>query len=132
MADYVVTPMRAVITGNTVLDEAADRWQRAQDWESDFRSRFIADVQFANADSDNGWQWPSQFRAIRDNQSKPCLTINIIRQHNLMIANELRKNKSSIRVVGTGNGATAESASCFRDLIRRVEYVSNAQASVYS
>src|SRR5215469_5211536 len=129
---YNTGPRRVALTGNVTLDTARDRWQRVSEWESDFRSRFIADVQFANADSDNGWQWPSQYRAIRDAAARPCLTINIIRQHNLMISNELRKNKSSIRVVGTGNGATAESASCFRDLIRRVEYISNAQAAVYA
>src|SRR5580765_5833903 len=48
------------------------------------------------------------------------------------IANGLRRNKSSVRVVGVGNGATAESASVFRDLIRRIEYQSQAQASVYA
>lgn len=128
----VSTPLRATLTGNVVLDQARARWDRCQEWESDFRRRFIADVQFANADSDNGWQWPDTLRAARDVAAKPCLTINMIRQHNLMIANGLRRNKSSVRVIGVGNGATAESASVFRDLIRRIEYQSQAQASVYA
>lgn len=128
----VSSPLRAALTGNVVLDQARTRWDRCQEWESDFRRRFIADVQFANADSDNGWQWPDTLRAARDVAAKPCLTINVIRQHNLMISNGLRRNKSSVRVVGVGNGATAESASVFRDLIRRIEYQSQAQASVYA
>jgi hypothetical protein len=132
MAVDALTPLRTALTGNVVLDMARERWDRCQEWESDFRRRFIADVQFANADSDNGWQWPDALRGARDVAAKPCLTINIIRQHNLMIANGLRKNKSSVRVVGLGNGATAESAGVFRDLIRRIEYQSQAQASVYA
>ena len=86
---------------------------------------------FANGDSDNGYQWPEALRASRDVAAKPCLTINMIRQHNLMISNELRKNKSSIRVVGTGNGATEDSAKIFRDSIRRIEYISQAQQCAY-
>ncbi len=126
------TPLRSALTGNLTLDVARDRWDRCQEWESDFRRRFIADVEFANGDSDNGWQWPEALRAARDVAAKPCLTINVLRQHNLMISNDLRKNKSSVKVVGTGNGATAESAKVFRDLIRRIEYLSMAQASVYA
>jgi len=128
----LTTPLRSALTGNVVLDQARDRWDRCQEWESDFRRRFIADVQFANADSDNGWQWPDTLRAARDTAAKPCLTINVVRQHNLQIGNGLRRNKSSVRVVGVGNGATAESAGVFRDLIRRIEYQSQAQASVYA
>ena len=125
------SPLRTALTGNFLLDQARDRWDRCQEWESDFRKRFIADIMFANADSDNKWQWPDTLSAARDAVAKPCLTINVVRQHNLMIANGLRRNKSSVRVIGTGNGATAESASVFRDLIRRIEYQSQAQASVY-
>ena len=121
-------PNVAVLSGDPILNEAKKRWDRCQEWESNFRRRFIEDVQFANADSDNGYQWPSALRAARDVSQKPCLTLNIIRQHNLMISNELRKNKSSVKVVGTGNGATAESAGMFRDVIRRIEYISRAQS----
>jgi hypothetical protein len=130
--DSLTPSLRSALTGNELLDVARERWDRCQEYESDFRKRFIEDVQFANADSDNNWQWPDTLRTARDAVSKPCLTINVVRQHNLMIANGLRRNKSSVRVVGVGNGATAESASVFRDLIRRIEYQSQAQASVYA
>lgn len=112
-----------------VMAEAKKRFKWCTEWESDFRPRFIDDVKFANGDSDNGYQWPNEIRRNRDVDSRPCLTMNLIRQHNKNISNEARKNKASPKVVGTGNGATEDSASCFRDLIRHVEVISNAQTA---
>ena len=110
-----------------VLTECKKRWKRAAEWESQFRPRFINDVKFANGDSDNGYQWPSDIYQERGLDARPCLTMNLIRQHNLNISNEARKNKSSVRVVGTGNGATEEAAKVWRDVIRHIETTSKAQ-----
>lgn len=110
-----------------VLTEAKKRWKWCAEWEAQFRPRFINDVKFANGDSDNGYQWPNDIYRERGLDSRPCLTMNLIRQHNLNISNEARKNKSSVRVVGTGNGATEEAAKVFRDVIRHIEMTSKAQ-----
>ena len=45
-----------------IVQEAKDRFKKCQDWESDFLRLFVMDVKFANADSDNGWQWPDDLR----------------------------------------------------------------------
>jgi hypothetical protein len=45
-----------------------------------------------------------------------------------MISNEARKNKSSVKYIGMGNGATQEMANVYQDLHRYVEYHSQAQA----
>jgi len=121
-----------VLSGDPVVAEAKRRWKRIAEWESSFRTRFIEDLKFRHGDSDNGFQWPNAIRQARDQDSRPCLTMNIIRQHNLQISNDLRKNKASVKFVGTGNGATAESASIYRDLMRRIEYKSRAQTSAYT
>ena len=115
------------LTGDSVVDEAIRRFQMANEWESTARQRFLEDIKFRNGDSDNGYQWPGNVRAARSGDAKPCLTINIIRQHNLQISNRAKENKSSVRFVGTGNQATAESAEVIRDIMRRIEYQSNAQ-----
>ena len=49
-----------------VVSEAKRRWDLCSEWESPFRERFIDDVKFANADSDNGFQWPNAIRRARD------------------------------------------------------------------
>jgi hypothetical protein len=121
------TPRQGVNGHDSVMLEAKRRFKWCAEWEGDFRPRFIEDVKFANGDSDNGYQWPNEVRRNRDVDARPCLTMNLIRQHNKNISNEARKNKASVKVVGTGNGATEQSAAAYRDIIRHVEMISKAQ-----
>lgn len=115
--------------GDPVVEEARKRFDRCAEWESSFRSKFLDDIRFANGDSDNGYQWPNSIRRSRDVDQRPCLTMNIVRQHNLQIVNEASKNKSDVKVIGLGNGATQESANVMKSLIRHIGYQSNAQAA---
>lgn len=110
-----------------IVQEAKRRWQRCSEWESPSRERFIDDIRFENGDSDNGYQWPNAIRRAREVDSRPVLTMNIIRQHNLQISNQMRKNKSSVKYVPQGNGATVESAQIMRQLAMRIEQQSDAQ-----
>lgn len=114
-----------------VVAEAKKRFDRCSEWFGTANDRFLDDLKFAHGDSDNGYQWPNAIRATRDVDNKPSLTINIIRQHNLQISNEARKNKSSIKVRAQGGGASENSAQVMGNLIRRVELQSQAQ-SIYT
>ena len=118
---------KLVQTGDPLIDEARDRFNLCAEWESTARERFIQDLKFRHGDSDNGYQWPNSIRRARDVDSKPTLTINQIRQHNLQIINDAKQNKSSVRILATGNGSTRESALCLMDIIRNIEYHSDAQ-----
>lgn len=111
-----------------ITREAKKRFQRCQDWESVARNRYLDDVKFANADSDNGYQWPDELRSARDVDERPCLTINRVRQHNLQVINDAKQNKPQIRINATGDGATQESAKVYQGVCRYIEYNSNAQA----
>lgn len=132
-ADYVAPPDALDPPGvagiDPIIAEAKKRWDRCAEWESPSRERFIDDLRFANGDSDNGYQWPNAIRRSREVDARPCLTMNLIRQHNLQISNQARKNKSSVKFVAQGNGATAESAQIFQNVARRIERISNAQDS---
>lgn len=110
-----------------IFAEARKRFKWSTEWEAGFRPRFIDDVKFANGDSDNGYQWPNEIRRNRDVDQRPCLTMNLIRQHNKNISNEARKNKSSVKVIATGAGASEASAAAFRDCCRHIEMISKAQ-----
>lgn len=112
-----------------IIAEARKRWDRCSEWESSSRLKFLEDLKFANGDSDNGYQWPANIRQSRDTDSRPCLTMNVLRQHNLQISNEARKNKSSVKIIPLGGGSTSDSAMLFADIARHVEYISNAQAA---
>jgi hypothetical protein len=109
--------------------EAQKRFRRASDWEDDARKLYKEDLKFSNGDSDNGYQWPDAQRKTRDFDAKPCLTINKTFQHNLLIINDIRQNMPTPTVHPVGDEGTYKSAEVFQDLIRHVEYQSNARAA---
>jgi len=114
-------------TGDPIVDEAKMRFQRCMEWEAASRERFIEDMKFSYGDADNGYQWPNAIRRSRDVDSKPCLTMNIIRQHNLQIINDAKRNKAEVTVLPTSGGASYESAQVYKDLLGDIQYNSQAQ-----
>lgn len=109
-----------------IITEAKARFKRCEDFEMDFRTLFTADLKFCNADSDNGYQWPEKMKQQRDTDARPCLTINKTRQHALMVINEAKENKPSVRVSAVGGDASYDSAQVYEGVIRHIEYQSNA------
>lgn len=115
------------LTGNDkIIAEAQRRFKQCEEWESRARKLFLEDIKFANADSDNGYQWPNEIRRNRDVDERPCLTINKTRQHNLQIINDAKQNKPRAKVNPVGNGATYEASQVFEGIFRHIEYISNA------
>jgi Phage P22-like portal protein len=110
----------------SLIDEAKKRYDRALTYTADARKLILDDLKFANADSDNGYQWPNDIKKNRDVDARPSLTINQVRQHNLQIINDAKKNKPGIVFRPTGNGATYESAQALNALVRHIEYRSQA------
>jgi hypothetical protein len=120
---------KANAKNDDIVKEAQDRFERCKTYEFNARHRFIEDLKFANADSDNQFQWPDTIRKSRELDQQPCLTINKTRQHCLQITNDARQNKPGIGVRATGDGATSEAASAISGIMRFIEYHSNAQAT---
>jgi hypothetical protein len=110
-----------------ILEEAKKRFQACEDWEADFRKRFVQDMKFANADPENGWQWDQVLQQNRADKRKPCLTINKTRQHNLQIINDAKQNKPGVNIRPVGDGATYDAAQIFEGVVRHIEYQSNAE-----
>lgn len=107
-----------------ILREAKARFERCVAWESAWRDRALFDTKFANGDPLNAWQWDTNVRSERG--SRPCLTYNQVRQHNLQVINDARQNKAQIKVSPTGGRASYEAAQVFSGIIRRIEYQSKA------
>lgn len=112
-----------------IIAEAKRRFKQCESWESNARKLFLDDLKFANADSDNLYQWPNDIRRNRDLDERPCLTINKTKQHCLQIVNEAKQNKPSITFRPVGNGATYEAAQVFEGIARHIEYISNAEVA---
>jgi len=107
-----------------ILREAKERFERCKVWETDWRERALFDTKFANGDALNLWQWDTNVRSERG--SRPTLSYNQVRQHNLQVINDARQNKAQIKVTPTGGRASYEAAQVFSGIIRRIEYVSKA------
>lgn len=110
-----------------IVKEAQDRFKRCLDYEDSFRKLFVDDVRFANADADNGYQWPNDLRKNREIDARPCLTINKTRQHVLLITNDAKQNRPAIKVQATGGESSYDSAQVLEGVVRHIEYISNAQ-----
>lgn len=110
-----------------IISEAKERLKIALDWESDARINARDDYKFVNGDADNNYQWPSMMLKNREIDRRPTLTINKVRQHCLQIINDARQHAVEIRIDPVGDGATYESAQCMQDIVRHVEYQSQAQ-----
>lgn len=115
-----------------IVKEAQKRFDRCEKWEGVARARWLDDYKFANADADNLYQWPQavlENRGIGTSDERPHLTVNIVREFNLHVINDARQNKSSIKIIATGDQGTKDAADVMEGLVRHIEYISNAQAA---
>jgi hypothetical protein len=112
-----------------LIQEAKQRFQRCEDHEAEVRPLFKEDLRFANADPDNGYQWPTAMRRAREADSRPCLTINKVKQHNRQITNDARQNKPSVRVYPVDSGADQKTADILNGIIRHIEANSSADTA---
>lgn len=110
-----------------IVEEAKKRWERCVSWESEFRKRAEDDIKFGNGDADNLWQWPDDIKASRNTDKQPCLTVNKVRQHCLLIVNDAKQNKPGVSIRPVGNGATVEAAKVYMGIVRHIEYISRAE-----
>ena len=130
MADTFGTINLDVLSGDEkIVAEAKGRFRRCEQWESDFRKAFLEDVRFSCADAYNMWQWPNDIRRNRDVDQRPVLTVNKTNVHCLQIINDSLQNPASVSIKPTGGGASYESAEILESIVRRIEYISNAQSA---
>ena len=112
---------------NEILLEAKKRFKVCQDWEAQARIWFDYDYKFANADSNNMYQWDNWVVGDRQQNNRPCLTINKTQQHNLQIINDGKQNKPGVNIRPVGDAASFEAAQVFQEVVRHIEYISSAE-----
>lgn len=104
------------------LARAKKLFERAEDAESENRTRGMDDLRFARL----GEQWPEKIKAQREQEGRPCLTINRMASFMRQVVNDSRQNKPQIKVHPVDSNADPETAKVFADLIRNIERTSNA------
>ena len=112
---------------NEILLEAKKSFKICEDWEAQARVWFEYDLKFANADSNNMYQWDNWVVGDRLQNQRPCLTINKTMQHNLQIINDGKQNKPGVNIRPVGDEASFEAAQVFQEVVRHIEYISGAE-----
>lgn len=97
---------------------------------NDSRTDERDDLRFAAGSPDNQWQWPEYAQATRtngnDQDARPCLTINMLPQHIRQVTNDQRQNQPAGKVIPANDEANSDMAEIFEDLVRFIEYNSDA------
>ena len=119
--------MSDISKDDAIVLEAQRRFRICQEWEAQARTNFEFDYKFANADSINMYQWDSWVVGDRIANDRPCLTINKTKQHNLQIVNDGKQNKPGVNIRPVGDTASFEAAQIFQEVVRHIEYISNAE-----
>ena len=77
-----------------ILSRARKRFDRAEEHEQDNRLAYRADTLFVRARD----QWPENIRKQREQEGRPCLTIDKLGPVVRQVVNDARQNKPSIKV----------------------------------
>lgn len=107
-----------------ILEIARQRFDLAVEAEREIRVEALDDLKFSAGD-----QWPDDVKNSRNQEMRPCLTINRLPQFIHQLTNDQRQNRPSIKVNPFDDNADVETAKVFQGLIRHIEYNSNADVA---
>ena len=75
-------------------------------------------------------QWPDDIRQAREEDARPCLTINQLPKFVRQVTGDIRRMNPSIKVLAADNEAAEEVAEVYEGLVRSIQSQSSA-SSVY-
>jgi len=107
-----------------ILEIARKRFDLAAEAEAEIRKEALDDLKFSA-----GEQWPEDVKRAREQDRRPCITINRLPQFIRQITNDQRQNRPSIKVSPVDDKADLETAKIYQGLIRHIEYASNADTA---
>lgn len=103
-----------------IVREARARLGLAVEWESDNRTKALADFTFRH-----GEQWQADIRRDRETEARPCITVNLTDAVVRRVSNACRENRPRIQVDPIDD-ATVDTAKVINGMIRHVENISGA------
>jgi hypothetical protein len=103
--------------------EALERWKQANDAEQENRLLAVDDQKFLN-----GEHWPSNIKKDREDDKRPCLTINRFPSFLDQVVGDQRQNRPRIKVRPVDDDADPIVADILSGVIRNIEYQSKAEA----
>ena len=108
-----------------IIEEAKEAFKQAEEAESHNRETALDDICFARLSE----QWPTDIQRDREQESRPCLTINRMPAFIRQVVNDGRLNKPSIKVHPVDDNADVQTAEVLNGLIRNIEVQSKADVA---
>ena len=108
-----------------IIQEALERFEESQDGSDFNRNEYEEDIKFGRL----GIQWPEKVKKQREEEGRPCLTVNKIPSFIRQVVNDSRQNKPGIVVNPIDNGADIATAEVINGIIRSVQRNSNADVA---
>jgi hypothetical protein len=108
-----------------IIKDALSRYQESESGSDFNRQAAYEDIKFARLSD----QWPDRIKKEREEENRPCLTINKLPAFIRQVVNDARQNKPSIKVSPVDNGADEDTAEVIGGLVRSVERHSNADVA---
>jgi hypothetical protein len=109
-----------------ILKELHERWTYASDQWREIREDAKIDMRYVAGDP-----WGEKERKAREAAGRPVIVADELSQYLNQAINDVRQNKRAILVTPMGDGADDASAEIRANLIRQIEYRSNAQQQAY-
>jgi Phage P22-like portal protein len=109
-----------------LLVEIRDRYKAYDVAWKDIRTERNTDVKYISGDP-----WEARDRKAREDVGRPCINHDELAQYINQTVNTMRQNKRGIKVDPRGEGSTDQTATLRQDLIRTIEYDSDAP-SIYA
>ena len=110
----------------TILKTAVKRIEDAYSADLPHREMAESDLRFAIGEG----QWRDEDRAAREEDGRPCLTLNRMPQFLRKVTAQIRAINPAIRVTAADQQASEETAEVIEGLIRQIEANCDA-ASIY-
>ena len=106
------------------LTVARERFRTIADAEGMVREKMLEDLQFRASE-----QWPDHIKAMREQDNRPCLTVNRIPSFIRQVTNSQRASKPAIQVIPTGDEGDPEVAEVLQGVVRHIETKSDADVA---
>ena len=105
-----------------IIADALEQYRFSAEGSSHIRVPALEDINFARL----GHQWNDKDRRAREEEGRPCLTVNRLPTFIRRVVNDARQNKPGISVHPVDGGADYDTAQVIGGLIRSIERGSNA------
>jgi hypothetical protein len=107
-----------------LLQEIRERYTHEKSRWSNIREQSAIDRRYIAGDP-----WEAKDRKAREDAGRPCISHDELGQFVNQAINGVRQSPPGIKIDPAGNGATEKTAETHQDLVRTIEYESDAQSA---